>query len=392
MQPPKKPVGGSLPGWPSHTYSEVWGQRGAMPVRPALLLLCLPARLAAAANPTEKLHITLHAPELAQSEDASEFPVVEKGLTKTNWAVAHGTAKPEVTLSNMPENNFRLTVESGEIPFERPILAVGNHSVMSPILTGPLRRGGHVKQAPQTLTIKYNCVTPGTSSLKVSLPFPHGKDDKEPVIVEYMWTVDCESNPKEGFTIKTSDGTFVAENGLADDDWAVLPMAVSGGYVPAAVPADLYSVDSKTNKTRFILSILSPARSKSKKVTQQAFTRPRIHVTPANVASPSFSGNGRRGGTVFAAKKADGKGVTKRLDVLYNCFAEGTVTVTVVIPFPSDNFKKIIFTWKKTCGGGAVKDLKIVTADDEPVVSKGDVMPAWVPVSGDYAVDAVETS
>ena len=112
-------------------------------------------------------------------------------------------------------------------------------------------------------------------------------------------------------------------------------------------------------------------------------------------------GTGRKGGNlrdtgstkVGRGGKAGGGGQgLKDLMVKYNCIAVGSVMITVTIPFPDNNFKPVVFTWKKTCGGGTIKDLSIVNALDEPVVAEGEVMPAFVPVSGDYTVDSLEVS
>ena len=44
--------------------------------------------------------------------------------------------------------------------FARPVLSVGNSSVVSPTVLGRLRRGGIVKAKAGDLVVKYNCIAP----------------------------------------------------------------------------------------------------------------------------------------------------------------------------------------------------------------------------------------
>ena len=44
--------------------------------------------------------------------------------------------------------------------FARPVLSVGNSSVVSPTVLGRLRRGGEVKTKAGELIVKYNCIAP----------------------------------------------------------------------------------------------------------------------------------------------------------------------------------------------------------------------------------------
>lgn len=57
-----------------------------------------------------------------------------------------------------------------------------------------------------------------------------------------------------------------------------------------------------------------------------------------------------------------GVGKYGELDIKYNCHGAGVVTITVVIPFPSENFAPAIFSWRKVCGGGENADVRIATA------------------------------
>lgn len=44
--------------------------------------------------------------------------------------------------------------------FARPVLSVGNSSVVSPAVMGRLRRGGEVNSKASDLVVKYNCIAP----------------------------------------------------------------------------------------------------------------------------------------------------------------------------------------------------------------------------------------
>ena len=295
---------------------------------------------------------------------------------------------------------------SGEerISFARPVVDVGNATVLSPLLQGTLRRGGMLKAKVASFLIKYNCLTPGVSTVKVTLPFANpqeGEDEKVPV--SFMWSIECESNAREGFTVQrpklatstslASTHEEIAADGKAEEKWKVIQYGLSGEMIPFAEPKDLFSVGGDTNTTRFLVGMTMPTKGNRKSI-QQAFRQPKLSVKPEGIASPVFLGTGRKGGTVRAAavnSKSRGQG-TKVLDIKYNCIAIGDVTVTVTIPFPDNNFKPVIFTWKKTCGGGLIKDLMMADAYDEPVVAGGEVMPAWSPISGDHSVDSSETS
>ena len=117
------------------------------------------------------LVITLDAPELAGG-GGGEFPVVTDGVTEANWAPREAPEKPKVQLTNMPQNKFKLSTTEGETrTFARPVLSVGNSSVVSPTVLGRLRRGGEVKPQAGELVVKYNCIAPGTSTIKATLPF-----------------------------------------------------------------------------------------------------------------------------------------------------------------------------------------------------------------------------
>ena len=109
-------------------------------------------------------------------------------------------------------------------------------------------------------------------------------------------------------------------------------------------------------------------------------------------------------------------GSYRPIDVEYNCVGVGEATVTLTLPFPGDNFRPAVFTWKKRCGsspkprirvrglfvrirhravgrlrledlsvccggctGGTVNSEVIVhTQDGDVVVEGGEVRPAWV--------------
>ena len=43
-------------------------------------------------------------------------------------------------------------------------------------------------------------------------------------------------------------------------------------------------------------------------------------------------------------------GSYRPIDVEYNCVGVGEATVTLTLPFPGDNFRPAVFTWKKRCG------------------------------------------
>ena len=117
--------------------------------------------------------------------------------------------------TNMPQNNVQLSTTEGAgtrvraaarpplplplahsrrcaarlQPFARPTIIAGNASVVSPTVLGRLRRGGEVKEAAAELIIKYNCIAPGSSTVKVVLPF--ASPDEVDIQVSFMWVVHC---------------------------------------------------------------------------------------------------------------------------------------------------------------------------------------------------------
>lgn len=234
--------------------------------------------------------------------------------------------------------------------------------------------------------------------------------------VSFMWSVECRSLPRPDFEVKmvpyglaskdwATGGRVVAmngdtkgEDGKDPNQWAVA-VDMMGEYLPVAEPGDLYAASATENITRFIVGMRPQAsagkgKSKGQLAKAQAFLQPMVKATPEGVASPTVGGNGRKGGSVRpAAGKFMGVSMPptfayKTLDIEYRCFAPGTVTITVEIPFPDNNFAPVIFTWKKTCGGTPPRDLNIITSFDESVVVKGIVQPEWTPISGDHNVFA----
>ena len=285
--------------------------------------------------------------------------------------------------------------------------------MVSPTVLGRLRRGGEVKEAAAELIIKYNCIAPGSSTLKAVLPFANpdeGEQDKIPV--SFMWLINCLSLARPGFTVRQvpmslpasrwdSGGQAVVTDGDTkrnneDTKWSV-NSGLQGEYLPAKEPADLFTAPAAENATRFVVGMVAPPAqpqqgSKKRPLQQQAFLQPLVYATPEGVASPTIGGNGRKGGTIrpangkFMGVKLPPNFAYKTLDVEYRCFAPGQVVITVEIPFPNNNYAPAIFTWKKMCGGSPPTHLNIITSFDEQVVSAGVVSPEWAAVTGDHKV------
>ena len=285
--------------------------------------------------------------------------------------------------------------------------------MVSPTVLGRLRRGGEVKEAAAELIIKYNCIAPGSSTLKAVLPFANpdeGEQDKIPV--SFMWLINCLSLARPGFTVRQvpmslpasrwdSGGQAVVTDGDTkrnneDTKWSV-NSGLQGEYLPAKEPADLFTAPAAENATRFVVGMVAPPTqpqqgSKKRPLQQQAFLQPLVYATPEGVASPTIGGNGRKGGTIrpangkFMGVKLPPNFAYKTLDVEYRCFAPGQVVITVEIPFPNNNYAPAIFTWKKMCGGSPPTHLNIITSFDEQVVSAGVVSPEWAAVTGDHKV------
>ena len=224
-----------------------------------------------------------------------------------------------------------------------------------------------------------------------------------------MWSVECKSLPRSGFEVKkvaysvnvkdwASSGEVVASNGDAKGTKWEVNADIKGEYLPASEPSELFAAPAAENVTRFIIGIkagVQRAQKGAKKPPpQQAFLQPMVKATPEGIASPTVGGNGRKGGTVrsaagrFMGVNMPANFAYKTLDIEYRCFAPGTVTITVEVPFPNNNFAPVIFTWQKTCGGEPPQDLTIITAFEDEVVLRGVVQPEWVPVDGTHKVFA----
>ncbi len=268
------------------------------------------------------------------------------------------------------------------------------------------------RPARYPLTYRLTVVSRGTSTIKATLPFANPEeagDDKIPI--SFMWSVECRSLPKPGFEVTKVPYAMAAKDWAAggepvavDGDtknskgentkWSVA-VDMSGAYLPAK-PEDLFAAGSSENVTRFIVG-LKPGDGKGKRSPSQAFLQPMVTASPEGIASPTVGGTARKGGTIREVKAGKFMGIDvrpafayKTLDVEYRCFAPGTVTITVEIPFPENNFAPVIFAWTKTCGGETPSDLSIITSYDEAVVVKGAIQSAWMPISGDHSVFSSE--
>ena len=58
-------------------------------------------------------------------------------------------------------------------------------------------------------------------------------------------------------------------------------------------------------------------------------------------------------------------GSYRPIDVEYNCVGVGEATVTLTLPFPGDNFRPAVFTWKKRCGSSPSHEFVFVACSFE---------------------------
>eukprot|EP01045_Picozoa_sp_COSAG04_P009561 COSAG04_NODE_559_length_12608_cov_12.306499_2_plen_251_part_00 len=180
--------------------------------------------------------------------------------------------------------------------------------MVSPTVLGRLRRGGEVKEAAAELIVKYNCIAPGSSTLKAVLPFANpdeGEQDKIPV--SFMWLINCLSLARPGFTVRQvpmslpasrwdSGGQAVVTDGDTkrnneDTKWSV-NSGLQGEYLPAKEPADLFTAPAAENATRFVVGMVAPPaqpQQGSKKRPLQVIPTPSHlldHISP--IFSPFF--------------------------------------------------------------------------------------------------------
>eukprot|EP01052_Picozoa_sp_SAG31_P002630 SAG31_NODE_94_length_26208_cov_6.281091_20_plen_523_part_00 len=387
----------------------------------------------------EGVQISMSAEELG-GKSGEEYMVVDKSAVLPNWvaqsAVPAITKKPAgtgVELENVDSTKFLMRTTGLSIKYARPIVVVGNHSVLSPTITGAGHRGGYIKNKAKQLTIKYNCLEPGWSSVLLSIPFAKSEielDAEEEEAAKsagtdhqvdafhktsFTWVVKCPSRPRHGFTVQivgdagTSSSEYRTAANIVEDGAAIGAWKADLNEQGTVIPSDtthMFEVPAEQNATRFIVSM----QAGGGQTHQQVFLKPGLVVEPAGIANPIISGRLQNGGTAYEVLEGDGEmqereiklfgqvikiggaGKYGELDIQYNCHSVGVATVTVAIPFPDDNYAPVLFSWRKVCGGGEHPQIKIATSTGAVVLDKGQVQEAWQPETPSYEVAGTDSS
>ena len=187
----------------------------------------------------------------------------------------------------------------------------------------------------------------------------------------------------------------------ASVDWSSdLPIHGAHDAVPVD-PAHLYTVEASNNVTRFIVSLAeAPAFDHEKpQHVSQPVLRPVVFTDDPLILSPAINGPLRKGGMVYTMQEGMeafgddepkvirlfGQEITvggsaRPIDVEYNCIGVGEATVVVAIPFPGDNYRPVVFMWKKRCGGTVNDDIVVRMVGKthmDDVIAHGEVAGRW---------------
>jgi hypothetical protein len=385
--------------------------------------------------------VVLDADGIEQSE-GKEFVVAENGRVSENW-VGTKDSLGKVVLRGVEESHFIIRSRTHPRGFGRPSIRVTNESIISPRLSGSAVQGGTVgHKDPKTgllverdLVVHYNCLDDGQTKVMLMIPFSSTNDnendedegekgvDDRPLrlkgimMAAFTWTLACGSKARTGFTVQLigdvntphdqyEDATPVVQDGSGVGAWAASvdwssELAIHGAHDAVAVdPAHLYTVEASNNVTRFIVSLAEPPTFDHEKPQHesQPVMQPEVFTDDPSIMNPAVNGPLRKGGMVYTMQegmdafgdepkiiKLFGQEITiggsaRPIDVEYNCIGVGEATVVLAIPFPGDNYRPVVFMWKKRCGGTVNDDIVVRMVGKthmDDVVAHGEVAARW---------------
>lgn len=389
------------------------------------------------------IEVVLDADGIGESTEGKEFVVAENGKVAENWVASKTNLGGKVVLRGVEESHFIIRSRTHPRGFGRPSIRVVNESIISPRLSGSAVQGGTVGHkdpkngllVERDLIVHYNCLDDGQTKVMLMIPFSSTNDnesdddevdkgvDDRPLrlkgitMAAFTWTLACGSKARTGFTVQLigdvntphdqyEDATAVVQDGSGIGAWAASvdwspKLAIHGAHDAVPVdPAHLYTVEASNNATRFIVSLAEPAGFDHEKPQHesQPVLRPEIFVDNPEIMNPAINGPLRKGGMVYTAQEGldafgdepkvirlFGQEITvggsaRPMDVEYNCIGVGEATVVLAIPFPGDNYRPVVFTWKKRCGGTVNDDIVVRMVGEkymDDVIAHGEVAARW---------------
>ena len=105
----------------------------------------------------------------------------------------------------MPASSFMLC-NTGNVPltFDAPLLVITNHSILSPVVLGNVRRGATIDAGGDCvphLEIVYNCISPGSTTMELRIPF-HDRGSRHYIFVSFRWEFVCVGTARKDFTVQ----------------------------------------------------------------------------------------------------------------------------------------------------------------------------------------------